>query len=246
MFIIFFDIALIQYYNNRKKTKKTSCTLMEVSTERINFHMKHIPYRLAEALENICKRKALENITVREIATEAGVTRQVFYHYFVDKYELALWINYVHLYQSVKLALKNDSKHMWRLTTTYWMQRMLENKAFYTNAFSSVSQKEFQRIIRDFFYGAYKWQMEQRKKQVLTEVEAFVLHLYLYGGMEKIYEWVSGGMNVPVERMVQLLECSMPEAISKWILTEENVPYQEAVKMMEAYLSKEGLLPVNS
>ena len=40
--------------------------------------MKQVPYRLAEALESICKRKSLENITVSQIAQEAGVTRQVF------------------------------------------------------------------------------------------------------------------------------------------------------------------------
>ena len=40
--------------------------------------MKQIPYRLAEALESVCKRKALENITVSQIALEAGVTSMAF------------------------------------------------------------------------------------------------------------------------------------------------------------------------
>ena len=204
--------------------------------------MKQIPYRLAEALENICNRKTLENITVSQIAAEAGVTRQVFYHHFDDKFELASWIHYVHLYQSVKLALEENKQNVWRLTTTHWMYRMSKNKAFYTNAFQSVSQKEFQRIIRDFFFRSYTWQMEQRMGRKLTEEEAFVLHTYLYGGMQAIYDWIAGGMQTPIERMVELLEMSMPELIAKWILTGEDVPYKEALKMMEAYLSKEGLL----
>lgn len=204
--------------------------------------MKQVPYRLAEALENLCKRKALENITVSQIALEAGVTRQVFYHHFDDKFELASWIHYVHLYQSLKLALEENSQQVWYLTTTHWMHRIEKNKAFYINVFQSMSQKEFQRIIRDFFFQAYKWQMEQRMGRNLSKEEDFVLHTYLYGGMEAIYDWIAGGMTTSVERMVELLELAMPELIGKWILTGEEVLYQEALKQMEKYLLEEGLL----
>jgi len=208
--------------------------------------MKQIPNRLAEALKNICKKKSLENITVSEIATEAGVTRQVFYRYFEDKFELASWIHYLHLYQSLKFAVESGSQQVWRQTVTQWLQKLLENREFYTNAFQSVSQKEFQRIIRNFFFGAYKWQMEQRMKRKLTEKEAFGLHLYLYGGMEEIYEWISHGMPVSVERLVELLEFSMPEPLSKWVLSGEGVSYKEALKQMEQYLLDEGLLQIIS
>jgi len=204
--------------------------------------MKQIPHRLAEALENICKRKSLENITVSQIAQEAGVTRQVFYHHFDDKFELASWIHYLHLYQSVKAALEEDAGQMWRLTIRNWMHKLIENKAFYMNAFQSVSQKEFQRSIREFFYGAYKWQMKQSIKRDLSEEEAFVLRTYLFGGMETIYEWIAGGMVMPVDRMLALQELAMPELLKKWVLSDKNVLYEEALKMMEQYLLEEGLL----
>ena len=117
-----------------------------------------------------------------------------------------------------------------------------ENKEFYMNAFQSVSQKEFQRNIREFFYGAYNWQMKQRLLRELNEEEAFVLRTYLFGGMETVYEWIAGGMVMPVERMLSLQELAMPEMLKKWVLSDENVPYKEALLMMEQYLSEEGLL----
>ena len=205
--------------------------------------MKQIPCRLAEALENICKRKALENITVSQIAKEAGVTRQVFYHYFTDKFELASWIHYAHLYQAVKAAMEDSSQRAWRSTSKNWLFLLEENKEFYMNVFQSVSQKEFQRIIRDFYYGAYKWHMEQKMKRKISEEEAFVLRTFLFGGMESVYEWIAGGMVMSVEQLVELLELAMPETIKMWVLSGENVPYQEAVQAMENDLAKEGLLP---
>ena len=206
--------------------------------------MKQVPYRLAEALEEICKTKPLENITVREIASKAGVTRQVFYHHFDDKFDLASWINYVHMYQSVKKAIEDNPNRMWYLAVSYWMEEMLENKEFYMNAFQSSSQKEFQRIIRDFFFGAHKWQLEQRAKRSMKEEEEFALRLFLHGAMEKIYEWIGKGMNMPVSRMIELLKVSMPEVISKWILTGENVPYDAALQKMVEFLEENGLLPI--
>lgn len=204
--------------------------------------MKQVPYRLAEALENICKKKSLENITVSQIAREAGVTRQVFYHYFDDKFELASWIHYVHLYQSVKAAVEENIQQVWRFTIRNWLCHLEENKMFYMNAFQSVSQKEFQRIIRNFFVRAYKWQIEQSMKRKLKEEESFVLYAYLFGVMETVYEWIAGGTSISVERMVNLLEMAMPELIKPWILTGENVPYIEALTEMEKYLVAEGLL----
>lgn len=204
--------------------------------------MKQVPYRLAEALKNICKRKSLENITVSQIAQEAGVTRQVFYHHFDDKFELASWIHYVHLYRSVKDALEEDAGQMWRLTFKNWLQKLIDNKEFYMNAFQSMSQKEFQRNIREFFWGAYRWQMMQSLNRELKEEEVFCLRTYIYGGMETVYEWIAGGMLISAERMLELQELAMPEIVKKGVLSHENVPYEEALKMMESYILEQGLL----
>ena len=204
--------------------------------------MKQVPYRLAEALERICKQKTLEHITVSEIAAAAGVTRQVFYHHFTDKFELAAWIHYVHLYQSVKQALGEHLGQMWRGTTVNWLRRLAKNRAFYINAFQSASQKEFQRIIRDFFFASYQWQIEHHLKRSLNEEELFALRTFCIGSMEMVYEWLVREPFMAPERMQELLELSMPEIIREKALELKDVPYAEAIKTMEEFLSKEGLL----
>ena len=148
----------------------------------------------------------------------------------------------MHLYQAVKSTLEDDSQWGWRVTFKYWLCRLEENKEFYMNAFRSVSQKEFQRIIRAFYFDAYRWHMEQRMNRSINEEEAFVLRTFLTGAMESVYEWTAGGMAMPAEKMVEWLELAMPELLKPWILSGENVPYPEALKAMEDYLSEEGLL----
>ena len=117
-----------------------------------------------------------------------------------------------------------------------------KKEAFFINAFHSASRKEFQRIIRDFFYNAHKWQMEQRLGRKLKEEELFVLRAYMYGAMECIYEWIDGGMTMPAEQMVDLLELAMPQMLKQWVLSGEGVSYEEAIKQMEKYLAEKGLV----
>ena len=203
--------------------------------------MKHVSYRLAEALERICKRKTLEHITVSEIAAEAGVTRQVFYHYFDDKFDLASGIHYVHLYQSVKQALEEKKDHIWRRISLNWLRCLEKNKALYANAFQSVSQKEFQRIIRDFFYTSFQTQLELFLKRPLTMEEKFALRSYCVGSMELICEWVSRDTQILPEQMEELLAVSMPEIIYKIVVDMKDIPFDKVINKMEVYLSETGL-----
>ena len=48
-------------------------------------------YRLAEAMKTCMRTMPVEKITVKEIVQECGTTRQTFYRYFLDKYDLINW-----------------------------------------------------------------------------------------------------------------------------------------------------------
>ena len=149
--------------------------------------------------------------------------------------------HYVHLYQAVKNALEERTDRIWQTTIRNWMYQLKENKEFYMNAFQSVSQKEFQRNIRRFFYNAYQWHMTQNMERELTEEEAYVLNIFVFGAMESIYNWISGGMIMPVERMVDILEAAMPEIIKKWVMKGDHTRYKRSIKKMEEDIAKEGL-----
>ena len=48
-------------------------------------------YRLARAMKECMKSTSVENITVKQITEECGLTRQTFYRNFMDKYDLINW-----------------------------------------------------------------------------------------------------------------------------------------------------------
>lgn len=208
--------------------------------------MKQVSYRLAEALETLCQKKSLENITVSEIAAEAKVTRQVFYRYFEDKYVLASWIHYKDLYCSLKKEMEEHNYYSWKNTMRAWLEILAEKHVFYSNAFYSASEKEFQRMIREFVCERYKVMMEIIHKKPVTEQQIFITQVYCNGAVEKVFEWVSKGMPIPVETLLDYLELAMPETIRVLLAPSKEIKYSELLHGMENYLQKIGLLPLLS
>lgn len=54
--------------------------------------------------------------------------------------------------------------------------------------------------------------------------ELFVLHCYLLGGMEKVYERIETGMTLSVDHLVELLEFAMPEKSRRWFWASRKLP----------------------
>ncbi len=185
--------------------------------------MKDIKKLLSQALLHICKTRSLDSVRVTEITRQAGVTRQVFYRHFTDKYDLA---KYIHLqdYYSALDNLKAEEERgvvMWAQVSRLWFEVIRENARFYQNIYRSNSCGEFQRIMRSYIVNFY---MEIVRRQLGEEVEPdllFVIQLYLAGVTDKINEWIAGGARTPVEELHQLLYLAMPEVLRGIVLFNE-------------------------
>ena len=75
-------------------------------------------YRLADAMKNCMKKMPVEKITVKEIVTECGTTRQTFYRNFQDKYDLINWY----------FAFRNDDQNCLRDHDFQLILRFYENQ----------------------------------------------------------------------------------------------------------------------
>ena len=69
-------------------------------------HHTENPYnRLAAAVQELLEGKDLDEISVRDITEKCGMTRQVFYHYFSDKYALVSWVHNVKFAQILQIGM---------------------------------------------------------------------------------------------------------------------------------------------
>lgn len=177
--------------------------------------------RLANALIEICESKPLDDVTVTEIAKKANLTRQVFYKYFMDKYELANWIHVDDHY----FALQREKGFTddWFEFVSGWLSAMKKHKNFYQNIYYSVSDREFQRTIMNHVIDFYTEIIEIHNNDKLDKETDFSLKVYCYGGFENISKWVLGGMKESPEEFCRLLYVSMPSNIQK-VLVDKPFP----------------------
>ena len=106
-------------------------------------------YRLARAMKECMKSTPVENITVKQITEECGLTRQTFYRNFLDKYDLINWY-------FDKLLVKSF-EHMGQGKTVYdalvkKFTYIQEEQTFFAAAFrydeqNSLRQHDFELIL---------------------------------------------------------------------------------------------------
>lgn len=199
--------------------------------------MKDVRKMLSEALIKICEQKPLDSVTVTEITRQAGLTRQVFYRHFVDKYDLAKYIhlhNYFHALDTIEEEAK-QGPNMWANVSRIWFNEIKKNAKFYQNIYRSHSGGEFKRIVRvyimNFYLGIVQYQCG-------TQIEAdtiFVIQLYLIGATEKINEWILNGARRSVDELNIMLYMAMPEMLRNLIIFNE-VDQDTAIRIAkEAY-----------
>ena len=62
---------------------------MELTAE--NVKGEKTKYRLAQSMKECMKTTTVDNITVKQITENCGLTRQTFYRNFMDKFDLINW-----------------------------------------------------------------------------------------------------------------------------------------------------------
>lgn len=99
--------------------------------------MKDVKKLLSEALVRICEYKPLDNVTVTEIARQAGLTRQVFYRHFADKYDLAKYIHLHDYYSALDSMDMGEERgaNLWGNVSRIWFDVIKKKSRFYQNVY---------------------------------------------------------------------------------------------------------------
>lgn len=204
--------------------------------------MKANKINLANALKEICTSKPLDSVTVSEITKKANVTRQIFYHYFLDKYELAKWIH-LHDYLKVltSLDLDEDEVISWKTISKDWLTVIEKEKSFYRNLYSSSSENQFLYLIHQHMKDSYEYILFSSLGDEFNETLHFQLEFYCIGLTLKIHDWIKSDHKCNVSDFCDLLFECMPKEI-KEVIDQYSVSKIQLVKSTELIASKSEAL----
>ena len=153
-------------------------------------------YKFAESVKDLMQTRSLDKITVTDIVTHCGLTRQTFYRNFKDKYDLVNWY-FERLAQKsfkqmgVSCTLKeglvkkfiflHDEKHFFA-------------QAFQSRDYNSLVSYDYESILR-----FYTDMIEQKTGQPLQADIRFLLEMYCEGSIAMTVRWATTGMELSPE-----------------------------------------------
>lgn len=167
-------------------------------------------YRLAESMKTCMRTMPVEKITVKEIVQECGTTRQTFYRYFLDKYDLINWY--------FDKILLESFEHMGEGTTVYEglckkFQYIEEEKLFFKAAFRNDQQNCLREHDFQLILAFYTRQIEEKTKEPISENLRFLLEMYCQGSIYMTVQWVLGERKSTPQEMAKALVSAMPSEL---------------------------------
>ncbi len=173
----------------------------------------------ADALIAMLNEKSLSAITITDIVNQCGVSRQSFYYYFNDIYDLLEW----HFIQETEKALNEYSDiDSWQTGYIRLMKWGQKNKPLVMNTYRSI-QREY---IEFFMYRVlYQYiikvvNAESEGLQVSQEQCAFVANFYTLAINAVSLDWIRNGMKEVPEEIAQnvnfLIEGDFKKALLKF------------------------------
>ena len=152
----------------------------------------------------------VEKITVKEIVQECGTTRQTFYRYFLDKYDLINWY--------FDKILLESFEHMGEGTTVYEglckkFQYIEEEKLFFKAAFRNDQQNCLREHDFQLILAFYTRQIEEKTKEPISENLRFLLEMYCQGSIYMTVQWVLGERKSTPQEMAKALVSAMPSEL---------------------------------
>lgn len=167
---------------------------------------------IADSIKELMKTIPLDKITVTEIVEHSSLTRQTFYRYFKDKYDLVTWYFDKIVQKTIKQMGVSMTLHEGLIKK---FEYMIEDKAFFTSALSSSDYNNLMdydyRCIFEFYKNIAK------ANGPLTDEIIFLLSFYCHGSMDMTAEWVHSGMQLSPEEMATRLVKAMPQQLDKYL-----------------------------
>ena len=170
--------------------------------------------KIASSMVELVEKKPIDKITITDITVNCDMTRQVFYRYFVDKYDLINW-----MYE------EDCGSKSW---IEYIIDILEDKKSFYVHAIQDDSSKTFENLILDKTRFYLKKIIEYKTATELTKQLEFLIEMTARGLVEMIIFEIEKEMPVKKEILVDWLMNGISKEISD--LVEEYVVPMTVVK----------------
>lgn len=168
-------------------------------------------YKLANAIKQLMETQSLDKITVKDIVSQCDMTRQTFYRYFQDKYDLVNW----YFERLVQKSFKQMGVSCSLREGLHKKFRFIEEECiFFSGAFQSNDYNSLMNYDYDCIFKFYEEIITSKTNKPLEEDLAFLLRMYCRGSIYMTVEWVNKKDRPAPEEITNLLIEALPDRLA--------------------------------
>lgn len=160
----------------------------------------------AKSIHDLMHKQPLDKITVTSIVEHSGMTRQTFYRYFKDKYDLVNWC-FEKLADKSFRQIGNSATLREGLIKKFTF--LLNDQQFFEQAFQSKDYNNIENYDYECILKFYS-DILQKKCGVIPSDIQFLLEMYCHGSISMTVKWAVSGMKETPEEMAELLIEALP------------------------------------
>lgn len=168
-------------------------------------------YVFAQCLKELMVKQSLDKITVTDIVKRSGMTRQTFYRYFKDKYDLVNWY-FTKLADKSFLQIGNSSTLREGLIKKFSF--ILNDKVFFSQAFQSKDYNNVENYDYQCIFSFYSGIIEKKIGHIPYDIK-FLLEMYCHGSITMTVQWAVSGMKESPEVLADLLIQALPPQLEE-------------------------------
>ena len=164
-------------------------------------------YRLAEAVKVCMKTTSLEDITIKQIVSVCGLTRQTFYRNFMDRDDLINWYFNIILDESFRQMGSGKTVYDGLVRKFEYIreEHLFFSAAFRTDTQNSLKEHDF-RMIYDF----YRNLIRKKTGSFPDEEISALLEMYCQSSVYMTVKWVLSDMPSSEKALASLMLEAMP------------------------------------
>lgn len=169
-------------------------------------------YVFAECIKQLMNHQSLDKITVTDIVEMSGKTRQTFYRYFRDKYDLVNWYFEV---LADKSFLQIGNSETLREGLIKKFQFIYNDRVFFKEAFKSKDYNNVENYDYNCILTFYQNIIKRKLGNNIPSDIEFLLEMYCHGSITMTVDWAIEGYKLKPEELADMLIEALPPKLDE-------------------------------
>lgn len=173
---------------------------------------------LCEVLYALCETRKLTDITVTDVAREAGISRQTLYNHFIDLDDLICYAASRPLYNGTRefISLQNAERAY---------ELSLHHKGFFTQLVTHASKNNYRASYIKWVERLYgELTIHPSMPEDEREFRLLSITAYASASIDLYFAWAASNMKTPPSVVAHALEEVSPAFIRELQTTEREAP----------------------